>query len=191
MNGEKALIGHEPRVQAVLDLNNPKGSTAHVGFQTTKPVFKTGVNKCHVNFVVSDGGWEDQFAVAAESNPHILSYVKNQGLGLEVPYKFGSNARSYFPDFIVQIDDGNFVDDPLNLIVDVKGFRNENAKLKSETMNTRWIPGVNNLGRWGRWGFAEIEDARTASDELNVLVNNCLLQSNCAMTKQYSIRDTT
>ena len=140
-------------------------------------------------FPTVDGKINSPFA--AESNPHILSYVKNQGLGLEVPYKYGSNARSYFPDFIVQIDDGNFVDDPLNLIVDVKGFRNENAKLKSETMNTRWIPGVNNLGRWGRWGFAEIEDARTASDELNVLVNNCLLQSNCAMTKQYSIRDTT
>ena len=39
--------------------------------------------------------------------------MKNQGLGLEIPYKDGSMARAYIPDFIVQIDDGHGADDPL------------------------------------------------------------------------------
>ena len=70
----------------------------------------------------------------AEQHAQVISYVKNQGLGLEIPYKDGSMARSYIPDFIVQIDDGRGADDPLHLIVEVKGYRQENVKLKSETI---------------------------------------------------------
>jgi type III restriction enzyme len=33
----------------------------------------------------------------------------------------------------VQIDDGN--DDPLNLIVEIKGFRGEDAKVKKSTID--------------------------------------------------------
>ena len=53
-----------------------------------------------------DSDWEAEFARVAEQHPNVISYVKNQGLGLEIPYKDGSTARSYVPDFIVQIDDG-------------------------------------------------------------------------------------
>ena len=58
--------------------------------------------------------------------------------------------------FIVQIDDGR--DDPLNLIVEIKGFRREDAKKKKLTMDNYWIPGVNNLQAYGRWAFAEFAD---------------------------------
>jgi type III restriction enzyme len=66
----------------------------------------------------------------------------------------GSTPRKYLPDFIVQIDDGQ----PgwLNLIVEIKGFRGEDAKYKAATMRNNWIPGVNNLGKYGRWDFAEL-----------------------------------
>ena len=177
INGMKAR--HEDgdrthRVKAVLDPYNPKASTAQVGFETTKPLFKTSPGKCHVNYVVADSGWEEQFAIAAESHTNVLSYVKNQGLGLEVPYKDGSHARIYIPDFIVQIDDGNGHDNPLNLIVEVKGYRRENVKLKSETMNTQWVPGVNNLGQWGRWDFVEFQDAWTLPEEFKELIDKFL-----------------
>ena len=36
--------------------------------------------------------------------------------------------------------------DPLNLVVEIKGFRGEDAKDKANTMRTYWVPGVNNLG---------------------------------------------
>ena len=53
------------------------------------------------------------------------------------------------------MDDGHGEDDPLNLVVEIKGYRNEDAKAKKLTMDTYWVPGVNGLGRYGRWAFAE------------------------------------
>ena len=43
----------------------------------------------------------------------------------------------------------------LNLIVEIKGYRREDAKEKKSTMDAYWVPGVNNLGAYGRWAFAE------------------------------------
>jgi len=85
----------------------------------------------------------------------VKSYVKNHSLGLEVPYRYGSENRKYLPDFIVQINDGRGEDDLLNLIVEIKGYRREDAKEKKSTMDIYWVPGVNNLGNFGRWAFAE------------------------------------
>ncbi len=79
-------------------------------------------------------------------------------LGLEVPYKNGPENRKYIPDFIVLVDDGNGKDDPLHLIVEIKGYRGEDAKEKKLTMDNYWIPGVNNLKQYGRWAFAEFTD---------------------------------
>ena len=54
------------------------------------------------------------------------------------------------------MDDGQ--DDPLHLIVEIKGYRREDAKEKKATMDTYWVPGVNNIGKYGRWAFAEFTD---------------------------------
>jgi type III restriction enzyme len=77
---------------------------------------------------------------------------------LEVPYRYGSETRKYLPDFIVRVDDGRGADDLLNLIVEIKGYRREDAKDKKATMDTYWIPGVNNLKTYGRWAFAEFTE---------------------------------
>ena len=94
----------------------------------------------------------------AERDPRVRAYVKNHGLGLEVPYRVGAEARTYIPDFIVLVDDGRGEDGPLHLIVEIKGYRGEDAKDKKATMDTYWVPGVNNLGTFGRWAFAEFTD---------------------------------
>ena len=49
-------------------------------------------------------------------------------------------------------------DDLLHLVVEIKGYRREDAKDKKPTMDTYWVPGVNNLGTFGRWAFAELTD---------------------------------
>ena len=167
-------IGDQRKVKAVLDPYNPKSSTAHVGFSTTKDLWTTAPTKCHINYVVLDSDWEAEFARVAEQHSSVISYVKNQGLGLEIPYKDGSMARAYIPDFIVQIDDGHGTDDPLNLIVEVKGYRRENVKLKSETMRTQWVPGVNNLGSFGRWAFEEFNDVFEMDKEFKALIDKVL-----------------
>ena len=146
-------------VKALLDPYNPTGSTAHVNFNTSKTDrWETDPLKSHINWVVLDSDWEAEFCRVAEAHERVISYVKNHGLGLEVPYRYGSEARKYRPDFIVRVDDGHGHDDPLNLIVEIKGFRREDAKDKKLTMDTYWIPGVNNLETYGRWAFAEFAD---------------------------------
>ena len=56
------------------------------------------------------------------------------------------------------VDDGHGDDDPLHLVVEIKGYRREDAKEKKATMETYWVPGVNNLGSYGRWAFAEFTE---------------------------------
>jgi len=149
----ETMVGERP-VKAILDAYNTVGSTAHVNFTTSKELrWQTDPLKCHVNWVVCDSEWEAEFCRVAERHDRVRAYVKNQNLGLEVPYLMGSTPRKYIPDFIVQMADGH--DDPLNLIVEIKGYRGEDAKEKANTMKAYWVPGVNNLGKFGRWAFAE------------------------------------
>ena len=49
-------------------------------------------------------------------------------------------------------------EDLLHLIVEIKGYRREDAKEKKPTMETYWVPGVNNSGKYGRWAFAEFTE---------------------------------
>ncbi len=149
----ETMVGERP-VKAILDAYNPVGSTAHVNFTTSKELrWQTDPGRCHVNWVVCDSDWEAEFCRVAEKHDLVRAYVKNQNLGLEVPYLMGSTPRKYIPDFIVQVADGH--EDPLNLIVEIKGYRGEDAKEKANTMKAYWVPGVNNLGKYGRWSFAE------------------------------------
>ena len=166
----ETMIGERP-IKAILDAYNPTGSTSHVSFNTSKQtLWQTAPNKSHINWVVCDSDWEAEFARVAESHPRVRSYVKNQGLGFEVPYLNGSTQRRYIPDFIVQIDDGH--DNLLNLIVEIKGYRGEDAKDKANTMKTYWIPGVNNLGKFGRWEFAEFTSVFEIESDFCKLVDS-------------------
>lgn len=153
-----AHIGTCP-IKAVLDPYNPLGSTSHVNFNTSKKDrWPTDARRSHVNWVILDSDWEAEFCRVAESHPKVKAYVKNHNLGLEVPYRYGSETRRYIPDFVVLVDDGHGEDDLLHLIVEIKGYRREDAKEKKSTMDTYWVPGVNNLGNYGRWAFAEFTE---------------------------------
>jgi type III restriction enzyme len=154
----RALVGERP-IKAVLDPYNPVGSTSHVNFTTSKTSrWETDSRRCQVNWVILDSDWEAELCRVAESHPRVLAYVKNHNLGLEVPYRYGSEMRRYLPDFIVLVDDGHGPDDPLHLVVEIKGYRGEDAKEKKTTMDVYWVPGVNHLGTHGRWAFAEFTD---------------------------------
>lgn len=149
---------------ALLDPYNREGSTRHVRFMTSKDRYETGP-RCHINYAVIDSDWEAEFCRVADRHPRVLAWVKNHNLGFEVPYSAGGEVRRYRPDFIVRIDDGRGADDPLNLVVEIKGARDERDKDKAETMRTLWVPGVNNLGGLGRWAFAEFKDVWTIRTE--------------------------
>ena len=190
-------LGKGRQIKAILDPFNPTGSTAHVRFNTSRPSNQrwetSGINnapKNHVNWVILDSNWESEFCRVAESHPKVLSYTKNHNLGFEIPYRLGSSDRTYLPDFILQIDDGHGKDNPLNLIVEIKGYRREDAKEKKLTMDTYWIPGINHLGTWGRWAFSEFCDVYEMQDDFskrvethfNMMVNAVTAK---AATKEY------
>ncbi len=122
--GITAAFASERPIKAALDSYNAVGSTAHVRFNTSRTHrWETDPARCHVNWVVLDSDWEAEFCRVAESHPQVKAYVKNHNLGLEVPYRYGSEMRRYLPDFIVLVDDGHGSDDLLHLVVEIKGYR--------------------------------------------------------------------
>jgi type III restriction enzyme len=161
----RALIGKRP-IKAVPDPYNPTGSTMYVNFNTSKrDRWETDARRCHINWVILDSDWEAEFCRVAEAHPKVKAYVKNHNLGFEVPYRYGSEKRIYLPDFIVLVDDGHGDDDLLHLVVEIKGYRREDAKEKKSTMETYWVPGVNNLKTHGRWAFAEFTEVYQMESE--------------------------
>jgi len=168
----RAETGKRP-IKAVLDPYNPAGSTIHVNFNTSKKDrWATDARRCHINWVILDSDWEAEFCRVAEAHPRVRAYVKNHNLGMEVPYRYGSETRRYIPDFIVLVDDGHGKDDPLHLIVEIKGYRREDAKVKKTTMDTYWVPGVNNLGNYGRWAFAEFTEVYQIESDFEAKVES-------------------
>ena len=162
-------------VKAVLNPYNPKGSTLHVRFITTSQNrYKTDPHKSHINYVIYDSTWEAEFCRILESHPLVLAYTKNSGLGFEVPYRFGSHTRRYFPDFIVLIDQGKGLEDPIHLVVEIKGYKREDAIEKKGTMETYWIPGVNNLESFGRWEFLELDTIYEMDPDLEAKLHSLL-----------------
>ena len=170
------------QVRAMLDPYTPAGSSRFVGFNTTKDVFITRADRSHVSAVVLDSDWEAEFARVMEEHPRVLAYVKNQGMQFEVPYRDGGAPRRYRPDYIVRLDDGRGAGDPLHLVAEVKGYRRGDAQLKATAMRTQWVPGVNALGDWGRWAFAEFTAVFEIEADFARLVDSLL----CSPTRPAS-----
>ena len=166
----RSHVGKYP-VTVLLDPFNPTGSTNHVNFTTSKTkLWETDLRRCHVNWAVLDSEWEGELCRVVEAHPRVRAYVKNHNLGFEVPYRDGSYTRSYRPDFIVLVDDGRGDNDLLRLVIEVKGYRGEDARAKKEAMETYWVPGVNNLSEYGRWSFAEFTDVYEMEQEFDSLI---------------------
>ena len=168
----RKFLGERP-IKALLDPYNPTGSTINVRFNTSKTDrWETSSKSCHINWLILDSDWEAEFCRVAESHSKVRAYVKNHNLGLEVPYRYGSETRKYLPDFIVMVDDGHGPDDLLHLIVEIKGYRREDAKEKKSTMDTYWVPGVNHLGTYGRWAFAEFTEVYQIESDFKAKVES-------------------
>jgi type III restriction enzyme len=165
--------GQDKRQQVILDPYNPTGSTRYVNFNTTKQLrWQTDSRRCHVNWAICDSTWEQEFCRVLDHHPQVRRWVKNQALGFEVPYRLGGVARKYIPDFIVVVDDGRGDEDLLQLVCEVKGYRGEDAKEKKNTMVSFWVPGVNNSGRFGRWGFAEFREVYAMETDFSAAVDD-------------------
>ena len=170
------------RLRPILNHYNPRGSTRHVEFDTTRPTMTTDPNKCHVSHVVADTNtWEQKAAQVLEAMPHVRHYVKNHGLEFRIPYTYDGRERWYYPDFIARIDDGRGSDDPLYLVLEVSGPDLPDKAAKTATASKLWIPAVNNAGAWGRWRFYESKDPWKLQTELgNVIARERLGMASAA-----------
>jgi type III restriction enzyme len=160
----RAIARHRPEgpnvvgVRPTLHPFQSTGSTRHVSFDTRRPTYRTG-ERCHVSHVVCDtNSWEQKLARSLEEMEEVHSYVKNEHLGFAIPYSLDGEEHSYFPDFIVRIDDGNGTDDLLGLIVEVSGAGRRDKAAKVATTRTMWVPAVNGIGAFGRWDYVEVRD---------------------------------
>jgi type III restriction enzyme len=164
--------GPEQQLLPMLRPFEPIGSTRYVDFDTTKEVYATKADKCHITHVVCDSGWEAHLAEKLEHLGPVRCYVKNQGLGFSIPYTIDGQQRAYIPDFIARIDDGRGDDDLLNLLIEVSGAQRRDKERKVSTTRDLWIPCVNNNGTLGRWRFIEVTDPWEAGGMIEAVVND-------------------
>ena len=165
--------GGESSLMPILRPFDALGSTRYVDFDTTKPVYVTDPGRCHISHVVADTlHWEQKMASVLEDNPRVVRYVKNQGLGFEIPYTYEDIERKYTPDFIVCLDDGHGPDDLLNLVLEVSGEARKDKTIKAETARDFWVPAVNNHGGFGRWAYTNVTDPWEAESQINAFVNS-------------------
>jgi len=172
--GEKAL-------KPILKPYDTIGSSRYVDFDTTRPVYSTRPDKCHISHVVADTiSWEQKMASSLEDMDEVISYAKNYNLGFSIPYTMNGEEKNYYPDFIVRIKTpstprgeggGEGASGDLNLIVEVTGEHKKDKAAKVSTANTLWIPAINNHGGFGRWAFIEITDPWNAKNEIRAYLN--------------------
>lgn len=152
-----------PHAQAILKpILRPYdsfGTTQIVDFDTTRPVFVTRADKCHISHVVADtDSWEQKMAESLESMKEVRAYAKNHNLGFAIPYTLNGEERNYLPDFLVRYDDDSSDGEELNLILEVTGERRKDKAAKVSAAKTLWVQAVNNHSGLGRWSFLEVYD---------------------------------
>ncbi len=170
----RAIVGSsagESRLRPILRPYDTIGTTRYVDFDTTRPVYVTDPEKCHISHVVADTeSWEQKMAQVLEDMDEVVRYVKNHNLGFTIPYTIDGEERNYIPDFIAQIDDGPGPDELLNLIVEVSGEKRKDKAAKVATARNLWVPAVNNHGEFGRWAFVEISDPWDAQSTIRGMI---------------------
>jgi type III restriction enzyme len=170
-----AASGGDQRLRAELPEADFLGTTVGVSYDTIKDGWTTDTEKCHLNFVPQDSDWETSVCAKLERMPEVKAYVKNQSLGFRIPYTCDGRPGNYYPDLIVKLDDGRGTHDLLHLILEVSGQKKKEKEAKVQTAKTLWVPGVNNLHRFGRWAFLEIDGSslhKTMQEIRNLLTNN-------------------
>jgi type III restriction enzyme len=170
--------GNRPEIlRPMLRTQDPVGTTAEVDFFTTKQVYPTSEERCHVNFVALDGPrgntWEEAVAEILESLPQVAAHVKNDHLGFTIPYVFQGRSKQYLPDFLVRLKPLEDDEQTRTLIVEVSGSHKPPGptKEKADTARNLWVPAVNNHGGFGRWSYCELKDPATFRQDLQTAIS--------------------
>lgn len=160
------------RLMPILHPYDAWASTVFVDFDTTRPVYETRADRCHVSHIVADTkSWEQKLAQTLEEMPEVVCYVKNDRQpGFAIPYAFEGSQHQYFPDFVARVDDGHGRGDLLNLLVEVIGEKKKEKEAKVATARSLWVPAVNNHAGLGRWASVEVNDPFDCQAQLRAAI---------------------
>ena len=166
------------RLLPILHPYDPWATSAIVDFDTTRSVYETRADRCHVSHVVADTkSWEQKLAQTLEEMPEVVCYVKNDRQpGFAIPYTFEGNQHQYLPDFAARVDDGHGPADLLSLLIEVTGEKKQDKEAKVATARTLWVPAVNNHGGLGRWAFVEVSDPYNCQTQLRAAIQAAATQ---------------
>ena len=138
-----------------------RGSTGCVDFHTTKNL--CAANKCHLNAMVADTDkWEQSAGFVLDTHAAVTRWVKNEHLGLRIPYRKQGVPANYLPDFIAVLACG------LILLIEIKGQYADDADVKAKAAE-RWVAAVNRTGEYGTWRYLVITDPPKLMQELDGL----------------------
>ncbi|MBW8041790.1 MAG: type III restriction endonuclease subunit R [Planctomycetes bacterium] len=143
-------------LEPVFDRDNPIRSTGDMRtWYTGKPCEYT--KKSHINFCVFDSTWEATESFHLDNNENVRAWVKNDHIGFEILYTFKGVVRKYRPDFIIQLQKGNF------LVLEVKGRDSQEDKTKRAFLD-EWVRAVNDQGGFNTWSWAVSKNPSDVSD---------------------------
>ena len=146
----------------ILNRYAPLGTSADVDFLTARSCIET--ERSHVNQVVLDTDtWERAAKFRLEQSEVVECYVRNDHLGLGIPYEHDGTSHLYEPDFIVRLTNG------VHLVLEIKGFEPDRVHAK-HAVAKRWVSAVNNWGKLKKWDFLVCKDPQLLGQELNKLV---------------------
>ena len=142
----------------ILNRYAPIGTSADVDFLTARTCVAT--ERSHVNQVVLDTDtWERAAKFRLEQSDVVQCYVRNDHLGLGIPYEYNGFSHLYEPDFIVRLTNG------VHLVLEIKGFEPDQVHAKHAAAK-RWIAAVNNWGKLKKWEFHVCRDPQLLREEL-------------------------
>ncbi len=135
----------------VIDESRPFIKTGDLNsWMTSKKTQK--IEFSHINNMVVDSKFEGLFCQELErlaKNKKIISWVKNDHIGFKVWYVFKGEVHSYYPDFIIKINDQKHV------IIETKGVKDDQDEFKWNALK-EWCLAVNNSKKHGNWEFRQV-----------------------------------
>ena len=118
---------------------------------TSKPVYQT--ERSHLNYAVSDSGWEGTTAYMIDHDDLVAGWVKNDHLMFEIAYVYRGGVHLYRPDYLIKLKNGT------TLVLEVKGQDDARNKAKRSAL-AQWVNAVNADGRFDTWTWDVIFEPR-------------------------------
>ena len=135
----------------VIDESRPFIKTGDLNsWMTSKKTQK--IEFSHINNMVVDSKFEGLFCQELErlaKNKKIIYWVKNDHIGFKVWYVFKGEVHSYYPDFIIKINDQK------HIIIETKGVKDDQDEYKWNALK-EWCLAVNNSQKYGNWDFKQV-----------------------------------